>query len=384
MKEKLPINRDVLVWARTSIGLSVEEVSSKLGKPKSFVENWENGIDSPTFSQLERLAFEIYKRPLAVFFFPERPKEETPKTEFRTLPDTIINELPPEIIKIYRKAKLYQIYLDELFEGRKPTEELFLEKFSITNMTSIISISQEIRRELKISIDEQSKWNSTEKAFKRWRSAFEEKGVFIFKDAFKNDDYSGFCLYDENFPVIIVNNSMPDSRQIFTLFHELAHLLFKSGGVDFRSSSYIKSFRDNFHNIEVTCNRFANEFLVPRSIFDTFDLIISEAQFQKLANYFSVSREVILRNYLELGLITQSYYEEFANRWIKQAQEKKAGGGSYYYNQKAYLGDRYISIVYGKYYQNKISLDNVAEYLNVKAKNLPVFEHIAMESGRNK
>ena len=209
-------------------------------------------------------------------------------------------------------------------------------------------------------------------------------GIFIFKDAFKNDDYSGFCLYDEKYPVIFVNNSMPDSRQIFTLFHELGHLLFKSGGVDFRSSSYTRSFRDYYLNIEAACNKLANEFLVPQNVFNSFDLSVSEPQFQKLAEYFSVSREVILRNYLEHSLITQRYYEETVEKW-KQAKEKKeGGGGNYYYNQKAYLGDRYISKVYGKYYQNKITLDNVAEYLNVKVKNLSAFEHVVMERGRNK
>lgn len=385
MKEKLPINKDVLVWARTSIGLSIDEVANKFGKKGSAIEDWENGIDSPTFFQLERLAFEIYKRPLAVFFFPEVPEEETPKTAFRTLPDTIISELPPEIVKLYRKAKLYQIYLEELFEEKKPVEELILGKYSITGQTNLTNILSDIRKELKISIKEQSKWKSTEEAFKNWRSAFESNGIFIFKDAFRNDDFSGFCLYDEKYPVIFVNNSMPDSRQIFTLFHELAHLLFKSGGIDFRSNSYTKSFRDYYYNIETTCNKFANEFLVPQDIFSSFDLTVSEVHFQKLANYFSVSREVILRNYLERDLITQSYYEEMANKWIKQAQEKKeGGGGSYYNNKKAYLGNRYISLVYGKYYQNKITLDNVAEYLNVKAKNLSTFEHIVLEGGGNK
>src|SRR3989337_233586 len=112
MKPKLPINKDILIWARTSIGLSVEDVAQKFKKSPVEIEEWEAGNTSPTFSQLERLAFEIYKRPLAVFFFPDVPEEDTPKTEFRTLPDKIISELPTEIVKLYRRAKLYQLYLE--------------------------------------------------------------------------------------------------------------------------------------------------------------------------------------------------------------------------------------------------------------------------------
>jgi Zn-dependent peptidase ImmA (M78 family) len=42
--------------------------------------------------------------------------------------------------------------------------------------------------------------------------------VFVFKDAFRAEDYCGFSLFDPVFPLIYVNNSMPKSWQIFTLF----------------------------------------------------------------------------------------------------------------------------------------------------------------------
>jgi transcriptional regulator with XRE-family HTH domain len=166
MRQKLPINKDILVWARTSIGLSVDDVAQKFKKNPKEIEEWELGNTSPTFSQLERLAFEIYKRPLAVFFFPDVPKEDTPKTEFRTLPDIVINELPPEMVKLYRSAKLYQLYLEELFDGEKPSEKSLLDKFSINDRTNISRSTQEIRKELDIPIEEQAKWKSTESAFK--------------------------------------------------------------------------------------------------------------------------------------------------------------------------------------------------------------------------
>ena len=381
MKEKLPINTDVLVWARTSLGLSQEDVAQRMGKEVSSIAEWELGTSSPTYPQLEKLAHDIYKRPVAVFFFPSVPEEETPKTEFRTLPDTLIAELPPEIIKLYRKAKLFQLNLEELYEGEKPLELSLLDGFELNEKAQFGSIIATIRKTLGVSIDEQSKWRSTEVAFKKWREVLEANGVFVFKDAFKNDDYSGFCLYEAKYPIIFVNNSMPDSRQMFTLFHELAHLLYRSGGVDFRSREAVRSFKGYYLNVEVSCNRFANQFLVPPEVFDSFEPKISEAYFQELADYFSVSREVVLRNYLDRDLVTEAYYEKMAAKWAAQV-EKGEPGGSYYYNQKAYLGERYINLVYGKYYQNKITIDNVAEYLNVKVRNLPTFEHVVMEGGK--
>lgn len=384
MKEKLPVNKDVLIWARTSIGLSTDEVADKFKKTSRDIEEWEDGTTSPSYAQLERLAHEIYKRPLAVFFFPNVPTEESPKTDFRTLPDTITEKLPPEIVKLYRRAKLFQLYLEELYEGSKPIQKSLLDIFLMNESSEVESITKDIRKELGIPIEEQSKWNSAETAFKKWREVLEAHGIFVFKDAFKNDTYSGFCLYDSKYPIIFINNSMPDSRQVFTLFHELGHLLYRSGGIDFRSKEIIGTLYGHFLNIEVSCNRFSNEFLVPQDIFDSFQPSISEANFQRLADYFSVSREVILRNYLDRRLVNGDYYDQMVIKWNKQAKEKKeeGSGGNYFYSQKAYLGDKYINLVYGKYYQNKIAIDNVAEYLNIKAKNLPAFEYLVMDGGK--
>lgn len=386
MIEKLPINKDVLIWARTSIGLTVEEVAKKFKKSPKEILDWEVGNTSPTYIQLEKLAFEIYRRPLAIFFFPTIPHEESPKTEFRTLPETVVNELPTNMVKLYRNAKLFQYYLEELYENKKPVDSSLIDQFSINENSKVSTISTEIRKWLDVSIEVQSKWNSTEVAFKNYRNLLEANGIFVFKDAFKNDEYSGFCLYHNKYPVIYVNNSMPFSRQVFTLFHELAHLLVKSSGIDFRKNTFIKTFTGYYKDIEVFCNHFASEFLVPDSVIDSFELIISELQFTKLANYFSVSREVILRKYLERKIVDKKYYDELSKKWIEEAQNQKSDreGGSYYNNKKAYLGDRYISLVYGKYYQNKINLDTVSQYLNVKMKKLPTFENIVMEGGFSK
>ena len=387
MKEKLPINVDVLKWARTSLSLSPEDVAQRLGGRfnTETVLAWENGQGSPTYPQLEKLAHEIYKRPVAVFFFPAVPEEESPKTEFRTLPDTMRAVLPPEIIKLYRKAKLFQLNLEELFEGEAAVKKSLLDRFALSEHSQIEPITMALRQTLGVSIEEQVTWRSAETAFKDWREALEGQGIFVFKDAFRNDGFSGFCLYDRKYPLIFVNNSMPESRQVFTLFHELAHLLFHSGGIDFRSTTVVRAFEGYYRNVEITCNHFASELLVPRDVLDASVTEVSEPQFARLASYFSVSREVILRKYLDRGLVTPSYYKKLAAKWAKQAQENRenpSGGGNYYYNQRAYLGERYINLVYGKYYQSKIAADSVAEYLNVPERSLPAFEHFVLEGGK--
>jgi hypothetical protein len=62
-------------------------------------------------------------------------------------------------------------------------------------------------------------------------------------------------------------------------------------------------------------------------------------------------------------LIDAKYYQELSSKWAAQTKQKPKPGGNYYYNQKAYLGERFINLVYAKYYQNRITANAVAEYL---------------------
>jgi len=46
----------------------------------------------------------------------------------------------------------------------------------------------------------------------------------------------------------------------------LAHLLFRTGGVDLRHDDFIRRMSGNNKHIEVFCNKFAGEFLVPSEL----------------------------------------------------------------------------------------------------------------------
>ena len=68
------INPDILKWARERSGYTVETIAAFLKKDASIVNDWESGERALTYVQLEKLA-DKYKRPIAIFFFPEPPKE---------------------------------------------------------------------------------------------------------------------------------------------------------------------------------------------------------------------------------------------------------------------------------------------------------------------
>ena len=376
---KAPVNPDVLRWARESANLTIDEVTIKIKKSPEVIEAWEKGLDCPSYAQLEKLAYSVYKRPIAVFFFPHPPKEDDTQKSFRTIPESEFNRLPFTIIRQIRIARVKQENLYELCNGSNPSENQILNGLKGSSGFNLKEMVSAIRKYLGISLEKQKSWRNVETALETWRYAFENSGIFVFKEAFRNDDFSGFCLYDKEFPLIIINNSMAKTRQIFTLFHELGHLLFETSGVDKLNDDYIDILPEYDKKIEILCNRLAAEILVPSDDFELYvkGVQVDESFVTNLANIYKVSREVILRKFLDRGTVNESTYKELTAKWNEEAKKQKRerkGGGYYYNTQIAYMGGKYLEIAFNAYYKKSIGEIQLANYLNVKTDNLPLLE----------
>lgn len=369
--EGIPINPIVLAWARQRAGLSLNDAIEK------FVDfaAWEEGTASPSYPQLEKLSGEM-KVPIAVFFFPEPPQVPQIRESFRTLPDAEFNHIPRRMLLLLRKAKALQLNLPELTQGRNPAPRLITRDLVFTSKQSVDSMAARVREYLNVSLAEQQAWGDDDIALKAWRKALQSVGVFVFKDAFKTDGYSGFSLYDELFPVIYVNNSSTKTRQMFTIFHELAHLLFHTSGIDTTHDDYIHALPTRQKQIEILCNQFAAAFLVPTRAFDVAmaDRDRSERTAEMLAAQFHVSREVVYRFFLDRGWIDERDYVRAARRWVAQRQPSSSNG-NHYWTKIAYLGQDYIRLAFSQYYQHRIDDVQLAEYLDTKPRNLSALEN---------
>jgi Zn-dependent peptidase ImmA (M78 family) len=378
MKSTIPLNLETLRWARETSNLEVEEVALKMNKSPNIIQGWENGELSPTYVQLEKLAYTIYKRPLALFFFPEPPVEITPRNSFRTLPESEFEEFSPYFLRLFRKAQSFQIKIKELTEESDIASRKVFQDLTFKSLENLTRTTGAVRSFLDVSLEEQISWTNEGVAFENWRVKLEAIGIHVFKDAFRQRDISGFCLYDEEFPIIYINNSMPKTRQIFTIFHELAHLLFKTGGIDKTDTRFLKRVHGDNRKIEVACNRFVGEFLVPKEDFDRRIRSgkLSDELIENLASIYKVSREVILRRCLDKGLVNQELYEKKSREWIGQALKKmsSAKGGDYYRNVVSYLSGTYLKLAFKSYLENRISAPQLADYLGVKATSLPGIE----------
>ena len=95
-----------------------------------------------------------------------------------------------------------------------------------------------------------------------------------------------------------------------------------------------------------------------------------------LADKYSVSREVILRRLLEEGVVSQEYYASKAHEWNRDYLRipPKEKGGNWFLTQLSYLGEGYTRLAFEGYYRGRLSKEQLAQHLNINAKNIDKLE----------
>ena len=367
------INPDIVRWARERSGYTLQEVAKSFNRDVATISDWESGAAAPTYVQLEKLA-DKYKRPIAMFFFPEPPQEPN-FADQSALRSFEIEQLDPGIRILLRQAYTRQLSLMELNMGVNPIETKIFQDLHPQLDASPTELAQQTRAYLDISVETQVSWRSAKEAFQNWRESIEETGIFVFKDAFRNDSVDGFCLVHEQFPVIYLNNSRSSVRQIFSLFHELAHLLLGENGIT-------RGINPVGERIEVFCNQFAAAFLVPsgdletRLNFPIYDDDAIDSAIEELAGYYKVSRPVILLRLVNRGTLTQDDYRQKTAQWTEEYESRlegrvgseSSGGGNYYNTRAVYLGYRFMELAFSRYHEGQCLIEELADHLNVKVK----------------
>ena len=365
--DRMAINPELIRWARERAGYSIEAAELHFRD----IAAWESRQKAPTYVQLEGVA-DRFGVPVSVLFFPEPPDVPEPSRSFRTLPEHEFAALPPRMHLLVRKAQAFQISLVELTEGRSPSEKPILRAFRDNAPDP-----DEVRAVLGVSLEDQRVWTDAPTAFREWRDALYEAGVFVFKDAFREADFCGFSIYDPELPVIYVNSSRSVTRQIFTLFHELGHLLHETSGIDPVSADLLERLPGSSRSVETRCNRFAADLLLPPSTLD--QLMAGEEPTEttavRIGRDLKLSPEMVYRHFLDHGWITHEAYREARERWNVAPARSGAGGNS---NRTlvTYLGTQYLEMAFSAYYRSRLDEKGLADALGVKPARLPKLERL--------
>ena len=360
------INPDVLAWARQAAGYPPDQAARKIGVSPERLLTWESGEGWPTLRQL-RLVAGVYKRPSALFYRSTPPVETLTVPDFRLLPEGQTLYSPPLLFEIRRSFERRNIALEIMAELG---EELPAFPFAPDN-SAPDHLARHIRQRLGISLEAQFTWHEHYTALRSWTSAIENLGVLVFQVS--NVDVSemrGFSIAEYPLPVIGLNGKDSPRGRIFTLFHELAHIMLQHGGIcDLHEADAEVS-----EPLETLCNQTAAETLVPapallqdhRVIDNGPSLTWSNEKLQYLANRFMVSQEVILRRLLTLGRTTNVFYRRNRQEWQEALlvdREKPTGFVPYYRRVLRDNGRAYTRLVLSAFYNDVISSRDLSSFL---------------------
>jgi len=212
--------------------------------------------------------------------------------------------------------------LEEHVRGAVP-----LPAFTATSNSDVDAFALEARRFFDITLEDQSTAKDAREFYVVCRKKIEAKGIFVLHDSFPHADGSGFCLAHPLYPVIVVNTMQQTrGRRLFTLIHELAHVLMGASGI---SDPFVRE-----NATERLCNRFAGAFLVPRSYIASLLGIATPANDPDLEDVrwasrkLKISQEASVLRLEQLGVYRAGSYDKW-KRLVHNANpdysEKKGG-----------------------------------------------------------
>ena len=363
------VNPNILTWARNSSGYTLREVAKKLNISYNTLRVTENGVMRLTVKQLRKLA-KFYKRPLPIFYLKNTPKDIE-------LPDFRSRSIDEEIGVVAGKIRLI---IREILEKKKIAEDLY-EKLNISypydfiglfsESDSIENAAKEIRNLLNIKTKDLRILKDNE-VLKYWIKKIEALGILVFQ--YQEIDpiiMRGFVFAKIPFPTLAVNQRDSFYARVFTLVHELIHIILdKSGIID----PYY-SLSEKRDKTEIFCNSIASEVLVPTHEFNemaTEELVnksVLKNFLDEASKIWKVSWSVILIHLKELKRISNKLYTEMLME-LKSKKQKKSGGGDYYRLFFSRNSENFLNLVFTGLYSKKVTYYEAMKFLNVSYKTL--------------
>lgn len=369
-KLKARINNKILKWARTECNMTEEYVCEKLKIPISTLESWEIGEEKPTITELRELA-KIYRQLLAVFYMSNEPISTKQKfTDYRTMyNNNEISEMSPELTFEIREAIYNRNNMIELKEELK--EEIVDFDIHIKESDNHKDICNYIIKKLNIDFNIVYKKKNINEKFNYYRNILESNGIMVYQaKEIDIKEMRGMALYFDKLPIIILNRKDSYTARIFTIFHELIHLTLRTSSICDMTDDINNN---NNNSTELFCNAIAGEILVSEKVIIE-NLPYDENKIKKLATKNGISKDVFIRRLFDLKIITFEEYISKLNRYKKEFEEiqkkkKFTGFVPLVDDRVSIVGKNYTRTVLKAYNENKITFNEISEYLNIKLKH---------------
>lgn len=386
MTVRVEVEPSVLEWAVRRSGRTDDDLWSK-ANPRERFDAWLNGSKQPTYKQLQAFAQRTYT-PFGYLLLDEPPQEEPPIPDFRQVAGKTAAKLSANLLDVIYSCQ------DRLEWWRSHRQLIGEPPPTITGSTNLKTPPQQaatnLAERLGWTAEIRRSSGSWSNALSGLRDRAEDLGVLVVisgvvgannRRLLDVDEFRGFALIDRGDALVFVNGRDAKSAQIFTLAHELAHIMLATEGI---SSLDRESIRDV--TVERWCNSVAAELLVPEDEFhQAFQISTARQrpdQLEELAKHFRVSTLVVLGRFLELGYMDwDRYLAEAATEYrrIAELPQRKSSGGDYYKSRPVQLSKRFSRELIGSTLEGHTPYTEAFRLLGVR--KAATFDSLAEQLG---
>jgi Zn-dependent peptidase ImmA (M78 family) len=366
------VNSDRIRWCLKDRGLTSAELASEINIEQGRLDAVLRGDAKPSLGQLKQIA-KFFNRGLLFFVAGGPVKEEKLRTAgFRTVSNEY-PELAPNIKALMERVERQR----QVFIGLR--EELGEEQLGAFKAPNVP------RDDPRVAAASARRWLSLngERSFTDYRRAIELKGVLVFQSngyigqwrVPTESEVAGFSIFHPQFPIIFVRKEDAPQRQLFTLAHELGHLLIhRAGSIDSKADLYASAGKER------AANAFAGNLLVPDGSLESIRYSEKPKSPEKFdewlrtpATKFGVSVEVILRRLLDAGRLNSREYREYRVWKSEQKAPARSGGARMYrYREPVHIfGKPFVGTVLEALGSRQITATKASRYLdNIKIKDV--------------
>lgn len=354
MRVDVTISKDILDWVMSRIHL--EDISSTVAQR---LLQWYNGEKTPTFNQIEE-ASRATGIPLGYFFLTTPPKEALPLLDYRTVDSLELQKPSRNLIDTIHNMEQIQEWAKEELVRSGTSVLPFVG--SLANSSQHVEFVAEIREILNLPIDWFSHSKNPDDSFKYIRSKISDAGVIVMMNGIVGnnthrplaiDEFRAFALVDPYAPLVFINSNDSTSGRLFSLLHELVHILM--GMNNFYNDRY--SAHGQINPAETICNAVAAEIIVPDVLFvskwnETIAQSNAEATIASLARSFKCGMIVIARKALDHRFITKQLYAKVSQLAVQLYNEHKkksqeSPGGDFYKTAVSRIDQRFFRMLVG-------------------------------------
>lgn len=368
--------------------MSLEVAAAKVKVSPARLEAWEDphSKERPSIRQAELLAH-AYRRPFAVLFLPDLPRDFQPLKDFRRSGS---KELTTSAEFIVREVRQKQAWISEFNQENGEPPLSFVGRFTLNNDPAVVA--QDMLRTLRIDPEH---YGAAKTPFREWMMKAEAAGIFISRTSFihsrmklDSDEFQGFAIADPHAPFVFINTEDWESAQLFTLAHELAHLWIAATGIS-NDISAEPTGPAQLHPVERFCNAVAAHALMPGTVMASLDvsLFAHSRSIKQVAERYGVSSLALLIRAHGRGMLSTPTFHTMRDvldrefkAYLKSLADKDAGakrtkgGPNHYLLQLNRNGRLFTQVVLDAFRGGYIQPTVASSLLNAPVNGFSKFE----------